>query len=134
MSEIFTILAALLGLYALVMSVFVIAENRRPQSTLAWMLVLFFAPGIGLLFYLFFGRDNKAFSKRSKLLMQDLQANARPLLSRILFNQESELERLAQQSPARSKLESRDRVYTPRSHGTAELERIREHSLCSAPA
>ena len=104
MSEIFTILAALLGLYALVMSVFVIAENRRPQSTLAWMLVLFFAPGIGLLLYLFFGRDNKAFSKRSKLLMQDLQANARPLLSRILFNQESELERLAQQSPARSKL------------------------------
>jgi hypothetical protein len=45
------------------------------------MLVLFFAPGIGLLIYLFFGRNGKAFSKRSKLLMQGLEPNARPLLS-----------------------------------------------------
>jgi cardiolipin synthase len=104
MRDIFTILATLLGLYALVMSIFVITENRRPQSTLAWMLVLFFAPGIGLLIYLFFGRDNKAFSKRSKLLMQDLEANARPLLSPILSGQENEVARLAQQSLARKKL------------------------------
>ena len=74
METIFTILATALALYALVVSILVITENRRPQSTLAWMLVLFFTPGIGLLIYLFFGRDNKAFSKRSKLLMQDLEA------------------------------------------------------------
>jgi cardiolipin synthase len=104
MDNIFTILATLLALCALVMSVFVITENRRPQSTLAWMLVLFFAPAIGLLIYLFFGRDNKAFSKRSKLLMQDLEANARPLLSPILSRQESELARLANENPAYKKL------------------------------
>jgi cardiolipin synthase A/B len=102
--NIFTILATLLALCALVMSVFVITENRRPQSTLAWMLVLFFAPGIGLLIYLFFGRDNKAFSKRSKLLMQDLEANARPLLSPILSRQESELARLANENLIGKKL------------------------------
>ena len=78
--HIFTNLTTLLTVYAVVMAVFVIRENRRPQSTLAWMLVLFFAPGIGLLIYLFFGRDGKAFSKRSKLLMQDLEANARPVV------------------------------------------------------
>ena len=83
-SNIFTILTTLLFLYALITGVFLLMENRRPQSTLAWMLVLFFAPGIGLLVYLLFGRDTKAFSKRSKLLMQDLEANARPLLSPIL--------------------------------------------------
>ena len=104
MKHIFTNLATLLTLYAVVMGVFVIRENRRPQSTLAWMLVLFFAPGIGLLIYLFFGRDGKAFSKRSKLLMQDLEANARPLLSPILSRQENELARLAQQSLVRKKL------------------------------
>ena len=104
MKNLFTILTMLLALYALVMSIFVITENRRPQSTLAWILVLFFTPGIGLLIYLFFGRDNKAFSKRSKLLMQDLDANARPLLSPILSRQNSELARLSNANPAGKKL------------------------------
>ena len=93
-SNIFTILTTLLFFYAVVVSVFLLVENRRPQATLAWMLVLFFAPGIGLLVYLLFGRDRKAFSKRSKLLMQDLEANALPLLSPILSRQDAELARL----------------------------------------
>ena len=104
MINIFTIPTTLLALYALVVSVFLVMENRRPQSTLAWMLVLFFAPGIGLLIYLFFGRDNKAFSKQSKLLMQDLEANARPLLSPILGRQDTELARLESESVSRKKL------------------------------
>jgi cardiolipin synthase A/B len=93
-SNIFTILTTLLFFYAVVVSVFLLVENRRPQATLAWMLVLFFAPGIGLLVYLLFGRDRKAFSKQSKLLMQDLEANALPLLSPILSRQDAELARL----------------------------------------
>src|SRR5918994_6550931 len=104
MENIFTILSTALALYALVVSIFVITENRRPQSTLAWMLVLFFAPGIGLLVYLFLGRDGKAFSKRSKLLMQDLEATARPLLSPLLSRQDSELARLSNESLAGKKL------------------------------
>jgi cardiolipin synthase len=104
MSHIFTILTTLVLLYALVTGVFLLMENRRPQSTLAWMLVLFFAPGIGLLIYLFFGRDNKAFSKRRKLLMQDLEANALPLLSPILSRQDAQLSRLEIESVSRRKL------------------------------
>ena len=77
-SNIGTILTASLGLYALVTGMFLISENRRPQATLAWMLALVFAPGIGLLIYILFGRDRKAFSKLSRLLRQDLEANARP--------------------------------------------------------
>jgi cardiolipin synthase len=95
---------ASLTLYALVMCVFLVSENRRPQTTLAWMLVLFFLPGIGLLIYLFFGRERKAFSKRNKLLMQDLEANALPLLSPILSRQDAALARLETQSVSRKKL------------------------------
>jgi cardiolipin synthase len=65
MSHISTILTTLLFIYAFVTGVFLLMENRRPQSTLAWMLVLFFAPGVGLLIYLFFGRDSKAFSNNA---------------------------------------------------------------------
>jgi cardiolipin synthase A/B len=95
---------ASLTIYALVMCVFLISENRRPQTTLAWMLVLFFLPGIGLLIYLLFGRERKAFSKRNKLLMQDLEANALPLLSPILSRQDAALARLETQSVSRKKL------------------------------
>jgi cardiolipin synthase A/B len=83
---------------------FIILENRRPQATLAWMLVFFFAPGIGLLVYIFFGRDRKAFSRRSRLLMQDLEANARPLLSPLLSRQDAEITRLEGGSASRRKL------------------------------
>jgi cardiolipin synthase A/B len=104
MSDIVAILTTLLAIYALIIGVFLISENRRPQSTLAWMLVLFFAPGFGLLIYLLFGRDNKAFSRRRKLLMQNLEANALPLLSPILSRQDAELSRLETQSLGRKRL------------------------------
>ena len=51
MRHIGTILTTLLGLYALVTGLFLISENRRPQSALAWMLAFLFAPGIGVLVY-----------------------------------------------------------------------------------
>lgn len=37
----------------------VIAENRNPLKTIPWVIVLMLAPGIGLLFYFFFGQDNR---------------------------------------------------------------------------
>ena len=34
----------------------IITENRNPLKTIPWVIVLLLAPGIGLLFYFFFGR------------------------------------------------------------------------------
>ena len=39
--------------------VVIIAENRNPLKTIPWVIVLLFAPGIGLVFYFFFGQDNR---------------------------------------------------------------------------
>lgn len=99
-----TTLTAALALYALVMGVFIILENRRPQATLAWMLAFIFAPGIGLAVYLLFGRDVKAFSKQSRLLRQDLKADALPILSPMMSNQDAEIVRLEGASAARKRL------------------------------
>jgi cardiolipin synthase len=104
MNHISTILTVALTLYALGMCIFLISENRRPQATLAWMLVLIFAPGIGLLIYIFFGRDWKAFSKQRKLLRQDLEANALPLLLPLLSRQDAEIARLEGESASHRKL------------------------------
>ena len=39
--------------------IMMIAENRHPLRTIAWIMVLVFLPGIGLVLYLIFGRDNR---------------------------------------------------------------------------
>ena len=37
----------------------IIAENRNPLKTIPWVVVLLLAPGVGLIFYFFFGQDNR---------------------------------------------------------------------------
>lgn len=37
----------------------IIAENRNPLKTIPWVIVLLLVPGIGLIFYFFFGQDNR---------------------------------------------------------------------------
>ena len=39
--------------------VVIIAENRNPLKTIPWVVAVLLTPGIGLLFYLFFGQDNR---------------------------------------------------------------------------
>lgn len=87
--DIGTVVATLLTVYALGIGGFLISENRAPQATLAWMLAFILAPGLGVLIYLLFGRDGKAFSKQRKLLKQDLASSARPVLSPILSRQDA---------------------------------------------
>jgi cardiolipin synthase len=48
--------------YALVVSftiAMVVLDNRHPVRTLAWVLVLFYLPFVGLVFYFFFGRSTR---------------------------------------------------------------------------
>lgn len=104
MTHLDTILTVSLTLYAVMMTVFLISENRRPQATLAWILVFLLAPVIGGLIYILFGRDRKAFSKQRRLLRQDLEANALPLLSPLLSRQDAEIARLEGESVSHRKL------------------------------
>ena len=46
--------------------VHVLMDNRQPAKTMAWMLVIYFVPVVGLLFYFFFGRN----TRRDKLMSQ----------------------------------------------------------------
>lgn len=50
---------AFYGLTILTLIIVVLSENRNPIRSLAWVLALVFLPGVGLLFYLFFGRSMK---------------------------------------------------------------------------
>ena len=55
--------------------VMLILENRHPVKTIAWILVLTFLPGLGLVFYLFFGLDNR----RKRLVSEEDLMNFKTL-------------------------------------------------------
>jgi cardiolipin synthase len=57
----------LLFAYALVVAIYIVLENRSPQSTFAWMFLFFALPGVGVLIYRFAGRGWRAFSRESHL-------------------------------------------------------------------
>ncbi len=62
----------------------VLLDNRNPVKTIAWILVLFFLPMVGLVLYFFFGRSTrkerlisrKGYSRLNKRPMEEFQAQA----------------------------------------------------------
>jgi cardiolipin synthase len=60
------LLALLLGTYTLSVAIFLILENRSPQSTFAWLFLFIVLPGAGLLIYMMFGRNRHVFSRERR--------------------------------------------------------------------
>ncbi|MDZ4168067.1 MAG: cardiolipin synthase [Coriobacteriia bacterium] len=77
-----SITVAILVMYWIAVTVVVITDEREPTETLAWLLVLFAFPGVGLLFYFLFGRNWKKIAQRSAW-MKDIFALARPTMDRV---------------------------------------------------
>ena len=61
-----TILTVALYVYWIAVIVIIISQNREPTKSLAWILVLMLLPGIGLLLYIFLGRDWKTITPTRK--------------------------------------------------------------------
>lgn len=79
-----------LGIYTLTIVgvvLVVITDNRNPLKTLPWVLVLVLAPGVGLLFYLFFGQNlskRRSISRRTrKRITMQLEEAADPARSSV---------------------------------------------------
>ena len=71
--------------YWAVVVVLLIYDNREPGSTLVWLLVLIFLPVLGLLFFLFFGRDWKIITARrhwAEGYVAAVKAKMRPVYER----------------------------------------------------
>lgn len=61
------LLTLLFAAYLFFVGFFLILENRRPQSTYAWLLAFTLMPVISVIAYIFVGRGWKAFSQERKL-------------------------------------------------------------------
>lgn len=80
----------------------ILTENRNPTKTLAWILVIVFLPGIGLLLYFFFGRrfkKRRIFREKNKdehRVFYDRWQDHRPILEQNLDRLDTELGDLAE--------------------------------------
>jgi cardiolipin synthase len=90
----------IIGLYVLGAAVFIILDNRSPQSTFAWILLFILLPVVGVIIYLFFGRDWKAFSQERKLTKQLIAGELTYLLQPLQAREQEYIERLAREKPA----------------------------------
>lgn len=66
---IYTIFAAAAVCSTIIIIIIILSENRNPVKSLAWVTVLLLLPGVGLILYIFFGRNIKntrMISRRNK--------------------------------------------------------------------
>lgn len=91
------VITALWLLYAITIIsciVVVLSENRNPIRSLAWVLALIFLPGVGLIFYLFFGRSlrgRQMISRRNKRRLFHAQSARHNLKDYDLTNTEQQV-------------------------------------------
>ena len=88
-----TVLTYAFAAYLIATGYFIVAENRKPSATFAWMLLFALLPGIGVIVYLLFGR--KYFGQTTRLMRQELTARLRPLVEGLEPQHAAALDRLA---------------------------------------
>src|SRR5215218_9072432 len=87
-------------LYAVVVAIYIILENRTPQSTFAWLLLFLAFPIGGLVIYRFAGRGWRAFSKENELARHELGSELLRDLGPVRARQHEYVERIARERPA----------------------------------
>lgn len=90
----------LLVIYTIAVAVFIISENRTPQSTFAWLLFLVMLSLVGLLVYLFLGCGKHAFSKETQLAAQEMGDDLKRDLGNLTERQQEYVDRIATEKPA----------------------------------
>jgi cardiolipin synthase len=89
------VLTTLIGIYAAGVAVFLILENRTPQSTFAWLMLLLLFPLGGLVIYMMFGRPRHAFSRERSLTTLMEGTSLADRAARVIAEQPAKLAALA---------------------------------------
>ncbi len=101
-----TVMAVAVSGYAIAVAVFLIRENRTPQSTFAWLLLLLLFPFGGLIIYVLFGRGRHAFSRQRSLTKLFAGTSLAERAKTVVADQSTRLEGFARQRPECARLAS----------------------------
>src|SRR4051812_29825685 len=88
MDSLWTLLTWLFWIYMVGAAIFIVLENRAPASTFAWVLLFILLPVVGVLLYVFFGRDQRVFADNKRLNREELGKTLTPQLASIVFDQQ----------------------------------------------
>ena len=89
------LLTVLVSAYGVIVAVFLLLENRAPQSTISWLFLLLVFPLGGLVIYLMFGRHRRAFRRPSNLMKLAEGTSVAARAAEVLARQPAMLEALA---------------------------------------
>jgi cardiolipin synthase A/B len=92
--------ALLIVAYIVGVVIYIIMENRSPQSTFAWLLLFLIFPLLGVVIYHFFGHGWRAFSKTKEIARQELGSEFLRDLKPIVDRQREYVDRIARERPA----------------------------------
>ncbi len=92
------------ALYLVVVTVFIVSENRTPKSTFAWLLSFAVLPLIGLAIYLFVGRGHRAFLRKYSVTGQSAPAELSHLLDTVTRDHEDTLQLFNETFPAAARI------------------------------
>ncbi|MCP4420846.1 MAG: cardiolipin synthase, partial [Chloroflexi bacterium] len=92
--------SVILTIYIIAVAIFIISENRTPQSTFAWLLVLIALPLVGLLVYIFLGRGSHAFSNEAELAHQEMGSDFMRDAGEMIERRQEYVDRIAKEKPA----------------------------------
>lgn len=99
-----TILALIGSVYLLVVIVFIVSENRRPQSSFAWLLLFVVLPAAALVPYVLFGRMRRGVGRTRTLTRHDLPGHLATTLQRVEAEHDAALAALSSLQPPRDRL------------------------------
>jgi len=99
-----TVLTSALMAYAVSTAIFLILENRTPQSTFAWLFALLLFPGGGLVAYILFGRGRHAFSREGEMKSLTAGTTLARRAAALIADQPSKLAELAAACPEYERL------------------------------
>ena len=85
----------MLAVYTFSIAVFIVLENRTPQSTFAWLLLLLMFPIGGLVIYVLFGRSWRAFSRGRSLTKLMKGSRLAERSAKLIEEQHEKIEALA---------------------------------------
>ena len=94
-----TVFWILVAIYVIWAAFFIILENRRPQSTYAWLLAFLAFPVVGLLVYYFLGRGSKAFSQETRMARDVVDGDFRKTLESQIMTTPEIVERMGTENP-----------------------------------
>jgi cardiolipin synthase len=96
----YNLFTVLLAIYVVIAIIFIISENRTPQSTFAWLFLFVALPVVGVIIYIFFGHGWRAFSQERDIARHDLGNEFMQDLGELADHYDKYYDRIAIEKPS----------------------------------